>query len=291
MNINYRFACVVVLYNPEEDIKQQLKTYSECFKKLFLFDNSPKKAQWLESLTEIENVCYIGNGENLGLSEAFNITFQKSYEEGFDFITTMDQDTVFEKEEILKMFKHISECEDDSVAIFATNFRKIYFGKNGPEYSKKIYPENDVIEERFHIQSGNFLKISLMKNVFPLDNFFVSFVDFDMDYSAYIKGYKLLVYGDCLITQQIGEPIKASFLAKHGFTNMSVNRYYYLMRNNLYFGKKYKDYKEVRKRARYGRRIFALKILLSEKNKIAKIKMMKKGYKDYKNGVLGGMTE
>lgn len=285
------YACVVVLYNPEQDIKEQLKVYTENFDKLYIFDNSPKKQDWLEEITNINNVTYIGDGTNKGLSGAFNITFERAKEEGFEFLVTMDQDTIFESAEIQKMKKHIEECTDENVAIFGTNFKKRYQGKEGIEYSDPIYPVDTNSDGLHHLQSGSFLKTSLMQNVFPLDDWFIAFVDFDMNYSAVSKGYKILVYGDCMITQQIGNSIKASKLAKKGLTNMSVNRFYYLMRNNLYFAKKYNDNKEAKKFARKRRIIYILKIILSEKNKILKIKMMKKGYKDFKLGKLGELKD
>lgn len=286
MSSNYRFACVVVLFNPDESVKQQLIAYSECFDKVYLFDNSSKKSEWLEKI-ELKNVEYIFDGNNHGISGALNTTFEMACDEKFDFLATMDQDTVFEKQSILKMKEHILDCSDTDVAVFATNFRKTYIGKEGLEYSAPKFDENGKFETTFHITSGNFLNLNLVKEVFPLDDLFIAFVDFDMDYALKLKNYKVVVFGDCMITQQIGEGIKSSAIAKHGLTNMSVNRFYYLMRNNLYFAKKYSEYKDAKKFARKKRLIYVLKILLSEKNKFAKIKMMKKGYKDYKLGKLG----
>lgn len=282
------YVCLVVLYNPERNIEHQLIIYSQCFDKVILFDNSAKQADWLNSLIiNNNNIDYYNYGENIGISGALNETMKLVVDTNFGYLATMDQDTVFDKEDIIRMKNHIDECKDNDIAVFATNFRKTYFGKGGVEYSDYKYSQNGIYDVRFHLSSGNFLNISLVKNIFPLDNLFIAFVDFDLDYAIHLKGWKLRVFGDCFITQQIGNRIKANFLSKYGLTDMSVDRFYYLVRNNLYFSKKYCEYKEARKFAIRKRIIYLLKIILSEKNKFAKLKMMKRGYKDYKLNKLG----
>lgn len=286
-----KYACLVVLYNPSFEIVEQLKIYCDTFDKVYLFDNSDKDNNSIGKMIQRNNYVYIRSKKNVGMSGALNEIVKLALKEEFDFLLTMDQDTIFKKEIIKAMKNKIENDEEKNIAIYASNFNKMYIGKYGTEYSNPILPINQDSYVKFHITSGNFIKLKLVKDIYPLDDYFIAFVDFDMDYLIYLNDYKIKVIGDCIISQQIGSPIKSTFLSKFGMTNMGINRFYYLMRNNLYFSKKYRSYKDAKIFAFKKRIIYCCKIILCEKNKIKKIKMMIRGYIDYKNGIMGEMPK
>ena len=70
--------------------------------------------------------------------------------------------------------------------------------------------------------------------------------------------------------------------------NHNPMRRYYIVRNNLYINSMYKDlfpdYCAWLIRVQKGQ---AKRIIMFEKNKIKKLKMMYRGYKDFKKGIKG----
>lgn len=283
----FTYSVLVVLYNPERRILKQLDIYANEFDKVYLFDNSDEKVEWITEFAKSRNIEYYSSN-NVGITGALNVIIPIAINEKFDFIATMDQDTIFPSEVIQKMISNIELNYKEDIAIYTTNFNKMYVGEGGKiEYSKPEYDINKVTYTNFHISSGNFLRCDLISNLFPLDNYFIGFVDFDLDFSVKTLGYKILVIGECIISQQIGNPIKASVFTKQGLTNFSSSRYYYLYRNNYYFNNKFKNYKEAKKFAKMKRIKYFIKLLTTERNKIEKIKMSYKGYCDYKKGILG----
>ncbi|MGN9056328.1 hypothetical protein ACTNA4_07635 [Bariatricus sp. HCP28S3_A7] len=289
MKVQFKYGCVVILYNPERDFPKQLERYAKSMDCVYLYDNSIQRNEWIEKkAADYDNVEYIFNDHNDGISCVLNKAYVRSLADHCDFLLTMDQDTEFSTEGMLYMKQQIEQDHElDCTAIYAANFVKRYVGAQGTEYSESVCPKGIVSEPKFHITSGNFLNLKLLDRVFPLDDYFIAFVDFDLDYEIALLGYKLKVFGDCIIVQQIGEPIKANTLSKHGLTNLSVNRYYYLMRNNLHFKRKFKAHKDAVKFARKKRMIYYAKLVLSEKKKLQKIGAMLEGFKDYREGIMG----
>lgn len=285
------FACIVILYYPTENIKSQIEVYINNFDKLYLYDNSNIKSEWLNEFVKKENVIYLYSGVNKGISSALNDVVEAAYCDGYEYLVTMDQDSIFYENDIIRMKEKVIELQDGKTAIVTTNFNKMYWKGKQIIYSKPVRKIENDTEVLYHITSGNFLYLPLVKELFPLDNYFIAFVDYDLDFLLNRKGYRIIVVGECIISQQIGNKIKASKLLQMGFTDMLPIRYYYLMRNNLYFSRKFRDIPEAIKFARSRRYRYYLKLLLSEKCKITKIKMMYRGYKDFKKGMMGPMGE
>ncbi len=287
-----KYCAIVILYNPKDDVLERIQTYSKIFDKVIIVDNSTKiEEQIKDALQKNKSVEYCCLKENKGISFALNFAFKKGIEDGFDFMLTMDQDSVFPQKNIEYMINYIENNDNSNVGIYAPNFSKIYYNiqKQDLTYAKPIYPVNSVQVVTWAITSGSFIKLSTVKKILPIDeNYFIAYVDIDLGVQMNLAGYSTLIIGKAILYQQIGNIVKKSALAEiFRFTNYASTRYYYLIRNNFYFRKKYKSYLNLRMLSCKQLAKYIFKIITSEKNKIEKVGMGYRGYCDYRKGLMG----
>lgn len=90
MNMNNEIAVGIVLYQPDMTrLKQCIVNLEKQVDKIYVFDNSEKKI----NLTD-EQIVYMTEGENRGISYALNRIIEKAQIDGFEWVVTMDQDSI-----------------------------------------------------------------------------------------------------------------------------------------------------------------------------------------------------
>jgi rhamnosyltransferase len=263
------------------------------FDMVLVYDNSETNNDIVENIKKINNVIYLSDKKNRGLSIAYNRMIIEARKYSADFLCLLDQDSMFKKQEIEKMIYAIEKFHLDSfsnVGIFAP---QIVFN-NQDKYnnfceSTLIYKiksricrdeNNSWREELWVINAGTFINLNSNRNLYD-ENYFIDRID--ADYCMMIKrnGLKIYVYKGAILSQCLGE-----FNGK-AHTNHSVIRHYYMFRDRFYFNNKYyKGYiKILRNVIQMVRHIFL--ILIYEEKKIIKLKIAVKACKDYKHGVKG----
>ena len=75
---------VVVLYNPDDDINNKIKSYINIIDKLFVVDNSNQDNSNI--LKKNKKIEYIWNKGNVGIAKALNIAAEKAYSEKYKCI-------------------------------------------------------------------------------------------------------------------------------------------------------------------------------------------------------------
>jgi len=103
-NVNYNLLLVIVIYKEKlmdsNSYKSLISNYP--YMPLFIYDNSPV-AQHSQSEFK-QNVKYISDISNVGLSYAYNCAAEYAKEKGYEWILLLDQDTLF-CGNIIEMFK------------------------------------------------------------------------------------------------------------------------------------------------------------------------------------------
>ncbi|MBO6101265.1 MAG: glycosyltransferase, partial [Spirochaetaceae bacterium] len=87
------------------------------FKHIYIVDNSDIDNRELSE--KITNSIYISNGKNLGIAEALNIGCSAAYNEGFEYCMTMDQDSVWDVDNLRSYLDEIDCNFSDSTALYA----------------------------------------------------------------------------------------------------------------------------------------------------------------------------
>lgn len=292
MNQLNKFCVAVILYNPENSVLDTIKTYCEVFKKVFILDNSNIiNKEFINEFKNYQQIEYQNMQGNKGISHTLNIAFHKAVVAEYDFILTMDQDSIFPKESIESMIDYIRKNNKDEVGIYAANYCRMYFNPKTqePAYSGERYPVDKVQEVLCAITSGSFVKITALKKIIPLDeNYFIANVDIDLSAQMNLNGYRTVLVGNVIFHQQVGGLVTKSVLSeKLRFTNYASTRYYYQVRNTFYLQKKYRQLLKFRLFTYKQFAKYLFKICTSEKNKIEKIRMGYYGYLDFKSGRMG----
>lgn len=270
---------VVVLYNPTVDINSKIKSYLTEIDKLYIVDNSKNNNKNI--LIKSNKIKYIPNYDNLGIAYSLNLATKLAYNEKFDWILTMDQDSEFKGDNLNKLIQFIYKCDDKNVGIISP-WHHTKEEKNKPKEKFK-----NVIEV---MTSGNLVNINAWKKIGGWkDWFFIDNVDIEFCMNLNINGYKVIRLNTSELKHNLGDITKKKFLGKtFTCTNHNYLRQYYMIRN-LYYLKDlyYKDFPINIKHMQRGAVGRLKNIIIWEKDKYRKIRNMFRGYKDYKKGIKG----
>ncbi len=288
-----KYAVAVVLYNPSISVEEHISVYLSVsfFYKVYIVDNSDDENINLSNVILSNNrVQYISMNGNKGMSIALTAAYNIAMEDGMDFLLTMDQDSQYTKSNIEKMIRYIESNNDPSIAIYVANFAKIYWDHN---YKKKIIGEyvvgdNEIKNVSMCLTSSSFVRLTAVKELLPLENFFIGYVDNMISAELIERGYILVRVGESKFEQQVGYPVVYSkWNERLRIVKHSSTRYYYMYRNCFYYMKRFSYNKKIKNKCVLMRLRYLFNILLVEEKKICKLRACYYGYKDYKKGVLG----
>lgn len=268
---------VVVVFNPENKVNENIKSYLNDLEKLYVIDNSTIDNR---KRFKDKKIVYVSNRENKGIAQALNQGIELARKENYEWILTMDQDSKFEKKGLAKFKEKIEKCQDKKVAIFAPLHQTT---------SKKLN-ENIKSDTLIVMTSGNILSIKIHQKLGGFKEWlFIDGVDQEYCLNARKNGYKIKVFSEILLQHNLGKTQEKKILGHSIFiTNHSATRRYFITRNRLYINQLYKkDFPEFCHQELKNSRREGIKILLFETNKVQKIKAMKKAKKDFKKGIKG----
>lgn len=285
-----KFGIAVIIYNPDESVLKRLDCYKKVSDNILIIDNSEKKNANSDKIANDKKLRYYWMKKNIGLAKALNVIFEIAFKERFDYILTMDQDSDFNPENINLMLNYIEENDNGIIAIFCPNYCKLYWNEKKRKNVKgKLLIRKDRTEERiFSMTSGSFVNVRLVQDVLPLEDYFIGYVDNLLCYSLVEKNYKIKMIGNVVFEQQVGEKVKSNFYNRFFHVIHHKNeRYYYMVRNNLFLQKQFFENKIILNNLKKNLIRIIINIVIGEKGKKAKIEACRKGYKDFKEGVLG----
>lgn len=268
------FSCGVVLYNPTDSDLIEIKRYSELFDYVYVFDNTDTNyldvyQKSINELISCENIKYFSYKKNYGLSFAYNKFLDEC---NTDYLCTMDQDSIFLRDDIINMKRKIETCKND----FALISPKIIYD------DEKYMKRNEITKKSFVISSGSFFNIDILKknNLKFDENYFIDRVDADICMQLINSNLDIYEYDGAFLNQNLGQK------NGHKHPNHSVLRNYYIFRNRFYFNNKYFPKKKIILNVLQVLKHISL-ILLFENNKLKKIGMLFLAYSDYRNNNMG----
>ena len=284
-----KVAAIIVSYNPDSNLFDSINLLLNQVEKVIIVDNGSKEkyVKYIKSINE-DKIEIILNKENLGIATALNIGVRKALENGYEWILTMDQDSKASSDMVKKMFNVYNsinrEERKDILSIFP-NFvdERIQSIEENSNMNSYEYVDAD-------ITSGNLLRKEVFEKVgFFDDSLFIDLVDTDFCMRLNEKGIKMIKIRDAVLYHSLGESktIKG-ILGSFNTSNHSALRRYYMTRNRFYIWEKYKGLNSftLNRDKKLFKKEF-VKIILGEKDKVNKIKMVLRGYKDYKKGIKG----
>lgn len=271
-------AAVVVFYNPSDANIQNIKKYEQSVDQLFIVDNSDDD---ITRYQDTKKIKYIKLHENKGIAYALNKGAKEAIAQGFDWLLTLDQDSQITKEIIENLKKYLETHDTKKIGLISP-----YQDIEGEEEIKDVEAE-EMIEV---MTSGNIINLKAYQKIGGFkDWLFIDCVDTDYCMNLHIHGYQVLRLNKVKMKHQLGNlKVHKLFGKKYPCYNHGPIRRYYIVRNNLYinemYKEKYPDYCKHLLRIQKGQ---VKRILAFEKEKVKKLTMMYRGYKDFKKGIKG----
>jgi len=276
---NTKIIAAVILYNPENSLFANIKTYLDTIDTLLIIDNSTNKnTVLLEQLKQsMPQIKYIDNANNLGIGYALNQAADYAIKHDFEWLMTMDQDSYFEdSSSYLRCFEGIPD--KDNIAIFAPNIEKTAFKSDCQTRRQELV-----------ITSGNLVNLSLYERIGKFEQkLFIDEIDHDYCLKARDLGYEIVQFPHIHLGHTIGEEETLTSLIlrkKKKKASHSHQRIYYQTRNRFYMwkrhGKKHPEYFSfwsVFYKVIY-KKIF--RILQWEEDKLRKLKAVYCGVRDF----------
>lgn len=279
-----KIAGVVILYHPEADAVDNIKTYAGSLDCLFVVNNEAGENVISELLNDFDHIHVIQEKENMGIAYPLNQVL-KLCDGKYDFLLTMDQDSAFHGTDIEKYIDSIPQFDWRSTLGIAP--KKI--NKNVPVPVSKEIKWLPVFRT---ITSGNMVNVHNAIDIGGYnEDLFIDEVDHDFCYRGHEKGFQTIVCTEGIyLTHQLGNRIYGSIIGKNFNTlNHGAVRKYYIIRNCLYTYKRF---------AYLNRGFFTrvyicntikniVKIPLVEKDKLRKLKYCAWGFWDFLNHKVG----
>lgn len=277
-----RIASLVVLYHPNPDFINNIRSYADDTDALIVVDNSAQQFPDLAVLAGEYGAKFhlIRPGKNRGIAWALNEGTKKAMETGANWVLSMDQDSCFSKKAISAYLEKIPELVRNQIFIA------------GPNHDAEVNALDPSMEEVDSvITSGCLFSTEVFKQTGGFDErLFIDEVDHEFCYHAKSLGFKIVKCRDIVLQHQLGESkwVSAPILGKSKRVFHHPRRLYFMLRNGLYVGQKYgtlfpasinRNKKDLFHRIKNQ--------LLFGKGKWETLKMLAKGYRDYRKENFG----
>ena len=277
----------ITLYEPElERLKENIDSVLLQAEGVYLVDNaSSKTAAFKAQYRNDPRVVLIENSQNEGIAVALNQMCSAALKDGFEWMLTLDQDSLPEPDMVEKYSRH---TEMDEVAIISPHFED----DNEPQI---ISSESNKAYEQLHRcnTSASLMRLSAYEAVGGFDEeLFIDYVDFDFCATLEENGYIIIRDNEAVLHHLLGTAQEITFfipigrilgikkLQKPMFTyNHSPLRTYYYVRNLRYFVFKHRASIDPKHDYKAGIRWIALKLLF-EKQRFKKLCAVVRGWRD-----------
>ena len=279
---NIKAAGVVVLYNPDQNVIENIDSYINQIDRLFVVDNSEIQSKLISEFSDSNPKCeYIFNNGNLGIASALNIGARKAIEEGYNYLLTLDQDSIATSNMVKDLLNYYIKFKNEPVGIVTA-----FHNNKGTQELPKSKTSNVLTT----MTSGNLLSLDAYRKAGPFkEDFFIDYVD--KEYCLRLKsfGYNVVRLNYSILIHNLGNAFQKKILFRNFYvTNHSPIRIYYRTRNRFRVINEYKfkfPFYCIDDLKNFLVEIF--KIVFYEEQVKEKLVMLRTGFRDYKKNIVG----
>lgn len=272
-------AAGIVLFNPDiERLRINIENIIDQVDELILIDNNSENIQDInELLSRFPSIILHINSKNEGIAKALNQIFDYSDRSDCTWTLLLDQDSVTPNKLIEQYRRYVTL---DGIGIICP----LIIDRNDNNY--KLDNNKTMSNGGFEyvdkcITSGSFINNAIYNEVGKFDEkMFIDYVDFDFCKKIEIGNYKIIQLQNVSLLHEVGKKrsYNIGFISFSTF-NHNAFRKYYIVRNKLYYTKKYDGKLKI-----FFNHFTILKtlseVIFLENNKLNKIQAIFKGYID-----------
>lgn len=276
--MDFKIAGCVILYNPDVNVIENIASYIHCLDILYVVNNQggDKIAEELSQIYK-GKIIYIMYQDNKGIAYSLNEVLRLA-EDNYDFLLTMDQDSRFYLDSMLRFKNEISSFDWRYTLSIGSSIQDYNF--NGPLDENLSWREVSNM-----ITSGSIVSIKNAIGGYD-EKLFIDEVDFEFCYRGRDNGFVLYANDKGIyLLHSLGSP---TFHKCFGRTTKVLNhnriRKYYIFRNRLVVLFKYAKIIGARRCWSYYIKAnieMVRDIILYEDDKINKLKYVLLGLSDF----------
>lgn len=270
----------IVLYNPDVDrLRENIESICPQVSFVVLIDNgSYNLNEVVELIRKYEYITLVKNDNNLGIASALNQICDVAKRKGYEWVLTLDQDTVCPPHLIKCLTEHIRP--DIGIVCPAVHY------EGQEEKNKRQAPFEYVYACMSSASLTNVLAWNLVGGF--REDYFIDFVDNEFCMKLRNSGYKILRVNECQISHELGKMVCRKILGviPLKLCEHSPFRFYYMTRNNIVFIREYREHLFVFKE--YLKLLYVLLSgFIASSNKRLTFCNIRKGIVDAKAGKMG----
>lgn len=230
-------CAVIVAFHPDEGFPDRLERVQSQFQLVIIVDNGSQPSVLPGNRPGWPNVHLVTNRTNLGIAAALNQGVKLAMQEGFEWVVTLDQDTMLATE-MLATLLYVYQKSGGGNVVIGSNYRDAHRRRN---FIQCADTETGFQERKTLITSGTLMPLSLFKTIgFFREDYFIDSVDHELCLRARAHGFRILISCRPVMEHNIGALVEnASRLRQFMSFNHSPTRKYYMARNIIATVKSY----------------------------------------------------
>jgi rhamnosyltransferase len=233
---NLKLAGVVVLYNPDNTVLNNVRTYINDLDLLYVIDNSEQVNDLvITKLKSIDKIYYHSNLKNNGIANALNAAANLAIKEGYKILLTMDQDSSFKEGDVKKLLNNYIKFLTKGINVGIV----CPFHGNKNIRTPKFNREYRVV--RTAMTSGNIVNLNAFRETGGYnEELFLDYVDHEFCLRLRKNRFLIILINAVILNHNQGEISYKKFLGRKIYTtNHAAIRRYYITRNRFFVIKKY----------------------------------------------------
>jgi len=234
---DYRYACCVIIYHPQEDALLNIISLKN-FDKVYVFDNTEGNINTHGSqIRSLNNVVFFHDTFNHGIGKRLNFICNLAINDGYTHLLTMDQDSSFDEKVLITYLNCITgHSLNQDVGMYGVNYGGAV---------NDVTNECKMSEVGFLITSGSVINLSLFKEIGGFDElFFIDHVDTDYCFKIRSRKYFCIRLDNILLDHKLGETIVRRSLINFKKSQRTVHspaRIFFIVRNYFLIRRRFKN--------------------------------------------------
>jgi rhamnosyltransferase len=263
---------VIVSFNGGNKIIKTIDALVDHVGHIHIVDNASDKetVSVLKKLSSEQNISISWLDENTGLGHALNIGVQRAQVLGFNWLLTMDQDSVVHTTMIQTYIAAINQTP--SIKCLTPNYQE-----HDQVTGSKILKVN------YAITSGNLVQMKVFDKIgIYNEDLFIDGVDFDFSLRVRSAGWNIYYITGAYMNHELGhKPCTLPILGRLHTYHSPIRRYY-IFRNYFYLSQEYIfKFPNFVIKSTFAHLGSVITILILGERRLASIKYILRGFVDY----------